>query len=387
MDTVQIEKKHTLGIYAKRDITIVRGEGVVVWDDEGNEYIDCVGGQGTANIGHAHPEITQAIQTQAAQLISCPEMFYNPQRAAYSKRLSALAPGNMRRVFLCNSGTEAVEAALKLSRYTTGKRKIIAAMRGFHGRTMGSLSATWHKRHRAPFEPLVPDFQHVPYNRIERLAAAVDDSTAAVILEVVQGEGGVHLGTKDYLLEAQKLCQERGALLILDEVQTGFGRTGVMFASEHHRLTPDLMCLAKSMASGIPMGAVLLGDRVGVIPPGIHGSTFGGNPLACAAAVATLEVLVREQLPKRAAESGAYLMSRLDRIKSPLIREVRGLGLMVGIEIRQKVAPFIKALTNRGVLALPAGMTVIRLLPPLVINRTQIDHVTNVFAEVLKAAE
>ena len=256
MDTVQIEKKHTLGIYAKRDITIVRGEGVVVWDDEGNEYIDCVGGQGTANIGHAHPEITQAIQTQATQLISCPEMFYNPQRAAYSKRLSALAPGNMRRVFLCNSGTEAVEAALKLSRYTTGKRKIIAAMRGFHGRTMGSLSATWHKRHRAPFEPLVPDFQHVPYNRIERLAAAVDDSTAAVILEVVQGEGGVHLGTKDYLLEAQKLCQERGALLILDEVQTGFGRTGVMFASEHHRLTPDLMCLAKSMASGIPMGAV-----------------------------------------------------------------------------------------------------------------------------------
>lgn len=387
MDTVQIEKKHTLGIYAKRDITIVRGEGVVVWDDEGNEYIDCVGGQGTANIGHAHPEITQAIQTQATQLISCPEMFYNPQRAAYSKRLSALAPGNMRRVFLCNSGTEAVEAALKLSRYTTGKRKIIAAMRGFHGRTMGSLSATWHKRHRAPFEPLVPDFQHVPYNRIERLAAAVDDSTAAVILEVVQGEGGVHLGTKDYLLEAQKLCQERGALLILDEVQTGFGRTGVMFASEHHRLTPDLMCLAKSMAGGIPMGAVLLGDRVGVIPPGIHGSTFGGNPLACAAAVATLEVLVREQLPKRAAESGAYLMSRLDRIKSPLIREVRGLGLMVGIEIRQKVAPFIKALTNRGVLALPAGMTVIRLLPPLVINRTQIDHVTNVFAEVLKAAE
>jgi acetylornithine/LysW-gamma-L-lysine aminotransferase len=289
----------------------------------------------------------------------------------------------MERVFLCNSGTEAVEAALKLSRVTTGRRKIVAAMRGFHGRTMGALSATWHKKYRQPFEPLVPDFQHVPYNQIDKLAGAIDRETAAVILEVVQGEGGVHPGTRAYLQGAQALCREHGALLILDEVQTGFGRTGVMFAAEHHDLEPDMICLAKSIAGGLPMGAVLMGERVGEISPGLHGSTFGGNPLACAAASATLEVLVRDQIPARAAASGEYLMARLGAIKSPLIREIRGLGLMVGIEIRQKVAPYLRALMDRGVLALPAGMTVIRLLPPLVITLAQLDQVSEAIHEVL----
>jgi len=381
--TKVIESAHTSGIYAKRDLTIVRGEGALLWDDVGNEYIDCVGGQGTANLGHAHPDLVKAISEQAAALISCPEMFHNPQRAALSQRLSSMAPGNMERVYLCNSGTEAVEAAFKFARYTTGRRKIVAAMRGFHGRTMGALSATWNKKYRDPFMPLVPGFKHVPFNKLDKLSAEVDDETAAVILEVVQGEGGVHLGMMDYLLEAQALCQERGALFILDEVQTGFGRTGRMFAAEHFGLKPDLMCLAKSIGGGVPMGAVLIGDEVGELTPGTHGSTFGGNPLACAASLAALDILEREELPRQAAVMGKSLLAQLREIQSPLIREVRGLGLMVGIEIRKKVMPYISALTDRGVLTLPAGMTVIRLLPPLVITQEQIDRVCQALGEVL----
>lgn len=387
MNATGIEAQHTSGVYAKRDLTIVRGEGATLWDNQGQEYIDCVGGQGAANLGHAHPKIARAIHEQALQLISCPEMFYNPQRAALSAQLTALAPGKMERSFLCNSGTEAVEAAFKFARYTTGRRKIIATMRGFHGRTMGALSATWNKKYRQPFMPLVPDFQHVLYNNLEHLDSAVDDQTAAVILEVVQGEGGVHLGTAEYLLGAQALCRERGALLILDEVQTGFGRTGKMFSAEHYGLEPDLLCLAKSIAGGVPMGAALIGKQVGELSPGMHGSTFGGNPLACAAALAALEILVQEELPQRAAKTGAYLLARLGEIESPLIREIRGLGLMVGIEIKHKVAPYLRALTERGILAQPAGLTVIRLLPPLVITTEQVDSVVAGLAEVLAVGE
>jgi acetylornithine/LysW-gamma-L-lysine aminotransferase len=383
-NTIATESQHTSGVYAKRELTIVRGEGAKLWDDQGNEYIDCVGGQGAANLGHAHPAVLAAINQQAYAVISCPEMFYNPVRAALSARLSELAPGKMDRVFLCNSGTEAVEAAFKFARYSTGKRKIIAAMRGFHGRTMGALSATWNKHYREPFEPLVPDFEHVPYDKLDRLEAAIDGNTAAVILEVVQGEGGVYPGSAEYLQGAQELCREGGALLIIDEIQTGFGRTGKMFACEHYGLEPDLLCLAKSIGGGIPMGAVLIGERVGELSPGVHGSTFGGNPLAAASALSVLEVLENEQLPQKAADLGAYALSKIKAIQSPLIREVRGLGLMIGIEIKQKVAPYLQAMTERGVLAQPAGLSVIRLLPPLVISKEQIDRVVEVLEEVLQ---
>jgi acetylornithine/LysW-gamma-L-lysine aminotransferase len=298
------------------------------------------------------------------------------------QRLGNLLPG-MQRVFLCNTGTEAVEAALKFSRFGTQRTNFIATLRGFHGRTMGALSATWEKKYRGPFEPLVPGFSHVPYNNLEALDAAVDDQTAAVILEVVQGEGGVHPGSADYLQGAQRLCRERGAYLMIDEVQTGWGRTGKLFAHQHYDLHPDLLCVAKSTAGGFPMGAVLIGERVPELQPGIHGSTFGGNPLACAAALAAMDVQEREHLPERAAEMGAYFKDRLEEINSPLIREVRGLGLMLGIEIKQKVAPYLTALMERGVLALPAGLTVIRLLPPLLISKEQIDQVVAALSEVL----
>jgi acetylornithine/LysW-gamma-L-lysine aminotransferase len=384
MDIKTIESQHTSGVYAKREMVIVRGQGALLYDEQGREYIDCVGAQGVANLGHAHPAIAAAIAAQAQVLISCPEMFYNDRRADLEARLSILT--GMPRVFLCNSGTEAVEAAFKFARICTGRVEIVAAMRGFHGRTFGALSATWNKKYREGMEPLVPGFSHVPYNNLEKLSEAVTQNTAALILEVVQGEGGVYPGSAAYLQGAQALCRERGAMLIIDEVQTGLGRTGRLFAYQHHGLEPDLVCVAKSLAGGVPIGATLIGERLGEIPTGSHGSTFGGNPLACAAALAALDVIESERLPERAAESGAYLLERLQEINSPQIREVRGLGLIVGIETRQKVAPYLQALTERGVLALNAGMTVIRLLPPLVITRPQLDRVVEALEEVLAEA-
>jgi len=375
------ELRYTSGVYAKRPVAIVRGQGARLWDAEGREYIDCVGGQGAANLGHANPVVAQAIAEQARVLVSCPEIFFNDQRAALLEKLTALT--GMPRAFLCNSGTEAIEAALKFSRLSTRRIEIVAAMRGFHGRTLGALSATWEKKYRTPFEPLVPGFSHVPYNDLDALEAAVGERTAAVILEVVQGEGGVNPGKREYLRLAQALCRERGALLILDEVQTGFGRTGKTFAFQHVDLEPDLLCLAKSIAGGFPMGATLLGPRLGDLPMQVHGSTFGGNPLACAAAMAAMRFLEENALPERAAELGAWFIDRLRTIRSPLVREVRGLGLMVGIELKQKVTPYLQALMGRGVLALPAGLTVMRFLPPLVISRLELEVVVSAVQDVL----
>jgi acetylornithine/LysW-gamma-L-lysine aminotransferase len=377
-----LESTHSSGVYAKHLIAFVRGEGARLWDFEGREYIDCMAGHGVANLGHAHPKIVAAICEQARGLLTCPETYYNDRRAAAMEKLGSLVPG-LGRVFLCNSGTEAVEAALKFARLSTGRTRIIAAMRGFHGRTMGSLSATWNKRYREPFEPLVPGFEHVPYNNCEALEKTINAATAAVLLEVVQGEGGVYLAEVGYLQTAQELCQQWGALLIIDEVQTGFGRTGKLLAIEHSGVTPDLLCLAKSIAAGVPMGAVLIGPQVQNLSPGMHASTFGGNPLACAACLATLQVMEEENLPQQAAEKGAALLAGLREIQSPLIREVRGLGLMIGVELKKKVAPYLQGMADRGVIALPAGLSVVRLLPPLVITQEQIERVLQVMAEVL----
>jgi acetylornithine/LysW-gamma-L-lysine aminotransferase len=256
---------------------------------------------------------------------------------------------------------------------------------------MGALSATWEKKYREPFEPLVPDFTHIAYNDVTALEAALSDKTAAVILEVIQGEGGVRPGTAEFLLTAQRLCRQHGALLIVDEVQTGFGRTGAMFACEHHGLEPDLLCMAKSMAGGLPMGAVLFGDRVGQLPAQAHGSTFGGNPLACAASLAAIGYLESEGLADRAAELGAWFIARLMQIRSPLVREVRGRGLMVGVELKQKATPYLQALMlEHHVLALPAGLTVMRFLPPLVIGQDGLaraaEAVEAVLTQPVKAA-
>ncbi len=387
MTIQQLESQYTTGLYVKRPIAIVRGKGARVWDSDGKEYIDCVGGQGTANVGHANPAVADAIAEQARTLISLTEVFYNDKRAHVEEKLCAISPNRANRVYLCNSGTEAIEAAIKFARYSTARTGIVAMMRGFHGRTMGALSATWDPKYREPFMPLVPDFSHVPFDNLDKAREAISDKTAGVIVEVVQGEGGVRPGSREFLLGLQNLCRERGALLIIDEVQTGFGRTGKMFASEHFGLEGDLVCVAKSIAGGLPMGAVMLGERVKKLEPMLHGSTFGGNPLACAAAIAAIDFMEQERLPARAAELGEYAKGRLQRIESPLIREVRGMGLLLGVELKKKVTPFLLALLERGVLALPAGPNVLRLLPPLVIEKADLDKVVDEIEFVLNNAK
>lgn len=381
-EIIEVETQHSAGTYAKQTLVIVRGQGASLFDADGVEYLDCSSGHGVANLGHAHPKIAEALYQQANTLITLFETFPNDKRAELMQKICSLVDG-LDRVFLCNSGTEAVEAALKFARLSTGRKNIVAAMRAFHGRTYGSLSATFNKKYREGFEPLVPGFSHVAYNNIDAMEKVVNEETAAVILEVVQGEGGVYPASAEYVQAARRICDERGALLIVDEIQSGFGRTGKMFAVQYYGITPDLLACAKSLAGGVPMGAVLIGHNVKNLMPGVHGSTFGGNPLACAAAVAALGVIEEEELPRQAEVKGAYLMDRLQKIKSPNIRDVRGMGLMIGIELKQKVAPYLRALQERKVIALNAGMTVIRLLPPLVITYEQIDHLADVLTEVL----
>lgn len=385
LDLNLLEEQHSSGTYLKRDLNIVRGEGATLYDDAGRAYIDLVGGQGSANLGHCHPAIIEAIRQQSAELITCPELFHNPIRARYQAELCRAA--GMSRAFLCNSGTEANEAALKIARLKTERTGYIAAMRGFHGRTMGALSVTWDKSYREPFNPLVPNVTHVPYNNIEKLTAALTPDTAAVILEVVQGEGGVHPAQEGYLRQVQAACRANGTVLIIDEVQTGFGRTGTLFGHQQDSIQPDLLTMAKSMAGGLPMGAVLMHESLGELPPASHGSTFGGNPLACAAGLAALEVYQHSGLVERAQKLGAEVREWLaSNAPESQVREVRGRGFMFGLELRGKVAPILKALQERGVVALPAGPSVLRLLPPLVIHEDDLWEAARRIVEVLNHA-
>jgi acetylornithine/LysW-gamma-L-lysine aminotransferase len=386
-DIISLEDSHTSGAYPKRPIALVRGQGARVWDADGREYIDCIAGHGVASLGHCHPAVTAAIQEQAGLLVTCSEILYNDQRAALLAELTAHIPGDLNRAFLCNSGAEAVEGAIKVTRLLTGRSGVIATMRGFHGRTLGALSATWNEKYRKPFTPLVPGFSHVPYNDLEAMAEHVTEDTAAVLVEVVQGEGGVRLGDADYFRGLRRICDDRGVLLVVDEIQTGLGRTGCWFAYEHVGITPDVLCLGKALGGGLPMGAVLWREALGTLPAGVHGSTFGGNPLVCAASRSVLRTLAEEDLPARAARLGQEFMAGLRGIESPLVREVRGRGLMVGVELRRRVTPVLRQLMGHGVLALPAGPTVVRFLPPLVIEAAELQVVLETVRDVLKSGD
>ena len=380
MNVLSTEQRFAFEVFPKRDLAIVRGDGATLYDESGRAYIDCVAGVGVASVGHANPDVARAIGAQAQTLITCPGIFYNDVRARLLEKLVSITPPGVSRAFLCNSGTEANEAAIKLAMHATGRRRFVCAMRGFHGRTMGALSAT-HK-HRNAFEPLLGGFDFVPFNNGDRLRAAVGGETAAVIVEIVQGEGGVRPGDAAYFAAAREICDAHGALLIVDEVQTGFCRTGRFFACEHHGVRPDILCLAKAMAGGVPMGAVVVADSIPA-DVGVHGSTFGGNPLACAASLATIDVMERDGLAEQARRKGARFAQAFARRESPKVRDVRRIGLMIGIELRERARPHIEALMERGVLALPAGPTVIRLLPPLVIEDEALDEVAARLHEVL----
>lgn len=384
----QLESTYNSGAVGRRPVALVRAKGARLWDSEGKEYIDCAAAQGWANVGHSHPVVLAAIQRQAETLVASQESSYNDQRALW---MSELAPVLQRSlgwadcvVHPSNSGAEANEAALKFARFQTGRTGFVAASRGFHGRTMGALSVTANKKYRDPFEPLLPGVTHVPYNNLEAAAEAISEGTAAMIIEIVQGEGGVYPGDSDYFHGLRQLCTERGALLIVDEIQTGVGRTGSWLACEHHQLSPDIVTLGKSIGGGLPMGVTAWPKKLGQFETGIHGSTFGGGPLICAASRAVIKVMAEERLPERAAELGAWLLGELRGLRSSQIREVRGLGLMIGLELRGKVTPVLQQLMERGVWALPAGLNVLRLLPPLVIEQADLERVVAVIGKILK---
>ncbi len=382
-----IESALTSGGVGRRPVAIVRASGTRLWDSEGNAYIDCAASQGWANVGHSHPVVTEAIKRQLDVYVAGQESSYNDQRALWLQELAAVLNGSLGwkgcYINASNSGTEANEAAIKFARFATGRKKIVAMMRGFHGRTMGSLSLTWNPKYRQPFEPLVPDIAHIPYDNLEAAAEAIDDDTAAVVVEIVQGEGGVYPGTGAYFQSLRELCSERGALLIVDEIQTGVGRTGRWLACEHFGLSPDVVTLGKSIGGGLPLGVTAWRSELGQFKPGLHGSTFGGNPLVCAASRAVIQVMADEQLSQRADELGRWLRAEIEALPTKKIREVRGLGLMVGIELRGKVTPVLQQLMERGVWALPAGLNVLRLLPPLVIAREDLEKVVSTIGEVL----
>lgn len=382
--TKKLEDTYEIDVYPRRDIVLVRGKKSKLYDEEGKEYIDCASNISVSNIGHANEWVAKALFNQYMKISNCYSMFYNDTRGKLAKKLIELVPGNLNKVFFCNSGSEAVEAAIKFARASTNKSKVICAIRGFHGKTMGALAATWDKEYQKPFMPMLKGFIHTPFNDFEKLEAAVDEDTSAVLLEVIQGEGGVRVGDKNYFKKVQKLCNEQGMILIIDEVQTGFGRTGKMFACEHYDLAPDILCLAKSIAGGIPMGAVICNDKI-KIPKRSHTSTFGGNPVACAAALASLEFMEKENLTEKATELGEYFLDGLKRIHSKCSRimEIRGMGLMIGIELNEKAGPYVNPLMEKGVIVLLAGPRVIRLLPPLVITKNEIDTVLKAINDVL----
>lgn len=374
-----------LDVYGKRGLTLVWGEGARVRDAEGREYIDCVGGHGALNLGHRHPRLVDALRAQSEALWFCPGSYANPARTGFMEKLVGALPAELDRVFLSNSGTESVEAALKIARAVTRRPGFVAAVRGFHGRTLGALSVTAEARYREPFEPLLGEVRRVPYNKAEALSDAVDHTVAAVILEPVQGEGGVHAGDPAFFQAAREACDRAGALLIFDEVQTGFGRTGRLFAFERLGVVPDVLCLAKSIAGGLPLGATVV--RSGIeLPPGAHGSTFGGNPVACAVGSATLDVLTEGTAVEDANAKGARLADQVRGAALDVVREVRQVGLMIGIQLKVPVRPYLAALQDAGVLALAAGTTVLRLLPPLVISDADVARVAETVIGVLAAA-
>jgi acetylornithine/LysW-gamma-L-lysine aminotransferase len=401
IDIPSVEQTHSSGAVPRRGVTIVRASGAHLFDGTGRRWIDCSAAHGWAALGHSHPAVTEAIRAQAGRIVMLTESASNDARARWFTTLTKFLArdfpetdrGPLTRIAAANSGAEAIEAALKFARIRTGRTGVVAFTRGFHGRTFGALSATAPSPRRDKFAPLVPGFAHATYNDLASAASKIGDDTAAVIVEIVQGEGGVHEGTTDFLQGIAALARDRGALLIVDEIQTGFGRTGRWFASSWHQVNPDIVVLGKALGGGLPLGAAVWRRDLGGFEPGFHGSTFAGAPLVAAASVAAMEAMIAEGLAERANRLGAQVMTRLRAGHGPAptesqpsqVRAVRGRGLMIGIELKGKVAPIIERLMERGVWALPAGLNVLRLLPPLNIPESDLDFALDAITETLRS--
>ena len=370
-------------VFSEKPIGIERGEGVYLYDTKSNEYLDFGASYACTPVGHCHPDVVDAATSQLERLFYVQTSYPHAARTALYEQLADVAPRDVDNVWLCNSGTEANEAALKFARHATGRSKIVATTRAFHGRTMGALAATWKDEYKEGFGPLAGGVEFVEYGDSEAMAEAIDDDTAAVIIEPLQGEGGINPVPKEYLQSVRVQTATSGAALILDEIQTGLGRTGELWAADKYDVVPDVLTTAKGLASGLPMGATLCRDWIAE-DSGNHGSTFSGGPVVSAAAGATLDVIESESLPAHAAEMGAYIRDGIDTRMGDDIREVRGHGLMIGIEVKRGSNRLLRDLAlNHGVLALPAGRTVLRLLPPLTVEKKHADALLDALEAVL----
>jgi predicted acetylornithine/succinylornithine family transaminase len=389
MDVKELDERYIARTYTRQPITLVRGRGMYVWDSEGKKYLDFVGGIAVCSLGHCHPELYKAICAQARKLIHVSNLFYIQPQAELAALLAQITPKSINKFFFCNSGTEAVEGAFKLAIKNTGRQRIVAMEGSFHGRTAAAVGATWKAAYRDPYGSLIPRiFDFVPFDDLTAAEKAIGEQTAAVIVEPIQGEGGVNIPSDDYLPGLRELCDERGTLLVCDEVQTGMGRTGKWFACQHWGIEPDEMTMAKALGGGFPIGC--MGARAEVMnsfSPGSHASTFGGNPLACAAAKAVIQTMRKLKLPQRAARIGRYFKRRLEELgeRHPCVREVRGLGLILGMEVATKEIAdgAVARMRERGFLINCTADNVLRFLPPLIVERGQIDDLVDTLDETL----
>ena len=387
----ELESKYFMHTFERVPVTLVRGEGARVWDENGREYLDFVGGWAVNSLGHCHPAVAEAVTAQVHTLIQTSNQYYTIPQV----RLAELLVQNscLDKVFFCNSGAEANEGAVKLARrygqrHRNGAYEVISTFSSFHGRTLGMVAATGQAKHQQPYVPLPAGFINVDYNNIEAIKAATTEQTCAVILEPVQGEGGVNLPDDDYLKAVREWCDRTGMLLILDEIQTGVGRTGTLFAYEQHGIEPDVMTLAKGLGGGLPIGAILAKDEASVFVPGEHGSTFGGNPLACAAAYATVKFILDNDIVGNVRKVGQYLINGLEGLRRqfPLITDVRGRGLLVAVEFGSDIAgSLLTACLERGLLVNRLKPNALRLMPPLIIGNNEVDQVISILGTALSA--
>ena len=384
------EDQYMGNIYQRFPVTIDHGLGAHVWDTDGKEYIDCMGGYGVALVGHCNPRVVKAIKAQLDKIITVHSSLYNKTREEFLEKLIKISPKNLSQVYLNNSGAEAVEAAIKFARKFTGKKKMVAMNGSYHGKSLGALSVTFNQKYRKAFEPLVDTVNFSSFGDIEALRSVVDSDTGMIILEPIQGESGIIVAPDGFLQQVRKLCDEKGIVLVFDEIQAGLGRTGKMWASQHWDTVPDIMCLAKGIAGGVPMGATLVRpDILATISKGEQSSTFGGNPLSCAAGIGAIDALVEDKLVENAEKNGKIFREGLERLKEKhkIIREIRGKGLMIGVEMKFEVKDILFDGIANNLLLLYSGKNILRLLPPLVISESDINKALETLDIILTKEE
>ena len=381
-EIIEAEKKYVMQTYSRFDVIIEHGKDCYVFDKDGKRYLDLVGGLATCSVGHGNEKVAEAVCNQSKKLLNITNLYYTEPQIILAKKLAGLS--GLSKCFFCNSGAEANEAAIKLARKHTGKTDIIAAKNAFHGRTLAALSATWKEKFRKKFKPLVPGFTFVDYDNIAAVKEAITEKTAAVIVEPIQGESGIIVPSDEYLTGLKKLCEEKNILLILDEIQTGTGRTGKFFSYLHYNVKPDIVTIAKGLANGIPIGVMIAGKGI-EFDKGDHASTFGGNNLSCAAANAVIDFISENDLMKNAVETGNYFIKKLNelKIKHEVIKEVRGKGLMIGVELTAECKDIADKCLETGLLVNCASDKVLRFLPPLIITKGEIDAALSILDEVL----